>query len=96
MEERGDQRVQVYRAAAEYLSTINLSTGSQWSYALKTFARPTARATRVIYTEYGLPRETISPHEQTIENPDACDRREIGEDVIAKIFVDVRRWRYSV
>src|SRR5262249_48941381 len=31
MEERGDQRVQVYRAAAEYLSTINLSTGSQWS-----------------------------------------------------------------
>ena len=42
MEERGDQRVQVYRTAAEYLSTINLSTGPQWSYALKTFARPTA------------------------------------------------------
>src|SRR6185437_3046849 len=51
MEERGDQRVAVYRAAAEYLSTINLSAGSQWNYALKAFARPTARATRVIYTE---------------------------------------------
>ena len=25
MEERGDQRVQIYRAAAEYLGTINLS-----------------------------------------------------------------------
>jgi streptogramin lyase len=67
MEERGDQRVQVYRAAAEYLSTINLSTGSQWSYALKTFARPTGRATRVIYTEYGLPRETISPHDVIVD-----------------------------
>ena len=67
MEERGDQRVQVYRAAAEYLSTINLSAGSQWSYALKTFARPTGRATRVIYTEYGLPRETISPHDVIVD-----------------------------
>jgi streptogramin lyase len=67
MEERGDQRVQVYRAAAEYLSTINLSTSSQWSYALKTFARPTGRAMRVIYTEYGLPRETISPHDVIVD-----------------------------
>jgi virginiamycin B lyase len=63
MEERGDQRVQVYRAAAEYLSTINLSASPQWSYALQRFARPTGRATRVIYTEYTLPRETISPHD---------------------------------
>ena len=63
MEERGDQRVQVYRALADYLGTINLSAGSPWGYPLKTFARPTGRATRVIYTEYRLPRETISPHD---------------------------------
>src|SRR5450631_1366737 len=63
MEERGDQRVQVYRALADYLGTINLSAGSPWSYPLKTFARPSGRATRVIYTEYRLPRETISPHD---------------------------------
>jgi streptogramin lyase len=63
MEERGDQRVQVYRALADYLSTINLSKGSQWSYPLKTFARPAGRATHVIATEYDLPRETISPHD---------------------------------
>ena len=67
MEERGDQRVQVYRAAAEYLSTINLSTGSQWSYALKMSARPAGRATRVVYTEYRLPRETISPHDVIVD-----------------------------
>ena len=28
MEERGDQRVQVYTATAEYLRSINLGTGS--------------------------------------------------------------------
>jgi len=67
MEERGDQRVEVYRAAADYLSTINLSADSQWKYALKTNARPTGRATRVIYTEYNLPRETISPHDVIVD-----------------------------
>ena len=67
MEERGDQRVQVYRAGADFLSTINLSAAPQWSYAFKTYARPTGRATRVIYTEYDLPRETISPHDVIVD-----------------------------
>src|SRR3954462_6557837 len=66
MEERGDQRVQVYRATAEYLATINRSAGP-WTYALKTPARPTARATRVVYTDYGLPRETIEPHDVVVD-----------------------------
>jgi virginiamycin B lyase len=52
MEEQGEDRIQVYRAAAEYLSTINLSTTPQWNYPLKTLPRPTGRATRVIYSEY--------------------------------------------
>ncbi len=37
MEERGDQRVQVYRGAADFLSSINQSSG-RWNYALKTAA----------------------------------------------------------
>src|SRR5450755_2341827 len=63
MEERGDQRVQVYRGAAEFLASINLNSRAQWNFELKTLPRPTAAATRVIYTEYDLPRETISPHD---------------------------------
>src|SRR5205085_1439127 len=50
MEERGDQRVQVYRGLADYLSSINLSAGAQWSYPLKTLPRPKAKGTRVIIT----------------------------------------------
>jgi len=67
LEERGDQRVQVYRSTAEFLATINLGEAQKWSYALKTAARPSGRATRVIYTEYDLPRETISPHDVIID-----------------------------
>ena len=67
MEERGDQRVQVYRAAADFLSGINLSAGPQWNYELKTLPRPKGRATRVVITEYDLPRETIQPHDVVID-----------------------------
>src|SRR5262245_9271714 len=48
MEERGDQRVQVYRATAEYLASINLSASAKWSYELKTHARPRGAAPKVI------------------------------------------------
>src|SRR3954465_8226845 len=54
MEEQGEDRIEIYRNVAEYLSTLNLSKSDEWAYPLKTFARPTGRATRVIYTEYDL------------------------------------------
>src|SRR5438132_2945344 len=68
MEERGDQRVQVYRSTAEYLATINRGPAQKWSYELKTLPRPSGRATRVVYTEYDLPRETISPHDVIVDS----------------------------
>src|SRR6266581_1452593 len=46
MEERGDQRVQVYRTTAEYLATINRGAAQKWGYELKTHPRPSGRATR--------------------------------------------------
>jgi hypothetical protein len=63
MEEQGEDRIEIYRAAAHFLSTINLSTTDQWKYELKTLPRPKGAATRVIYTEYDLPREEMAPHD---------------------------------
>jgi virginiamycin B lyase len=63
MEERGDQRVQVYKALGDFLAQINLSAGTTWSYELKTFPRPTGEATRVVYTEYDLPDKLAQPHD---------------------------------
>ena len=51
------------RKVAEYLSTVNLSKTDRWNYELKTLPRPTGRATRVIITEYDMPRATIAPHD---------------------------------
>jgi virginiamycin B lyase len=52
-----------FRKLAEYLATINLSTGSTWAYELKTMPRVKGRAAHVIIPEYDLPRATIEPHD---------------------------------
>src|SRR5712671_2153117 len=57
------QKRVVERELADKLETINLSAGETWSYPLQTLPRPKGRATRVIITEYALPRPTIAPHD---------------------------------
>jgi streptogramin lyase len=84
-EERGDQRVRVYRGLAEYLSTINLSAGEQWSYELKTLPRPKGRATRVIYTEYDLPRAVIQPHDVIVDADGIAWYSSFGEQNLGKL-----------
>ena len=85
MEERGDQRVQIYRAAAEYWSTVALGSRSQWSFALKTLPRPTGRATRVIYTEYDLGRETIEPHDVIVDADGIAWYSSFGEQNLGRL-----------
>src|SRR5262245_11396091 len=85
MEERGDQRVQVYRTAAEYLATINRGPAGKWSYELKTLPRPSGRGTRVIYTEYDLPRETISPHDVIVDREGIAWYSSFGEQNLGRL-----------
>ena len=63
------------RKLAAYLATVNLSrapTGSPtehspaWTYKLQTLPRPKGRATRVVITEYDMPKKTIAPHDVRI------------------------------
>ena len=63
LEERGDEREALFRKRAEWLATINLSEGDSWEYPFKTLPRPKGRDTRVIITEYDLPRPLIEPHD---------------------------------
>jgi streptogramin lyase len=85
MEERGDQRVQVYRGAAEFLASINLSQRPQWNFELKPQARPSGAATRVIYTEYDLPRETISPHDVIVDDKGMVWYSSFGEQNLGRL-----------
>ena len=57
-----------YRKFAEYLATINLSSSDTWQYPLKTLPRPKGAATRVIITEYDLPRPTTEPHDIVVKD----------------------------
>jgi streptogramin lyase len=85
MEERGDQRVQVYRAAADFLSGINLSAGPQWNFALKPLPRPKGRATRVVITEYDLPRQTIQPHDVVLDADGIAWYSSFGEQFLGRL-----------
>ena len=55
------------RSLAEYYASINRSRGPR-SFALKTAPRPTGRATRVVMTEYELPRPDLTePHDVVVD-----------------------------
>jgi virginiamycin B lyase len=85
MEERGDSRVQIYRNAAEFLAKINLSAGKTWSFPLNPMPRPGDRATRVIYTEYDLPRETIEPHDVIVDKEGIAWYSSFGEQNLGRL-----------
>jgi virginiamycin B lyase len=70
---------------SEFLNTINLSSGSKWSYALKPHPRPKGQATRVIVTEYDLPRPTIEPHDVVLGPDGNAWYSSFGEQFLGKL-----------
>jgi streptogramin lyase len=80
-----DQQLQTWRTQAEYLSTLNLSAGTQWNYSFKTFPRPSGAATRVVYTEYDLPARTRQPHDVIVDSKGTVWYAAFGEQIIGKM-----------
>jgi streptogramin lyase len=60
-------QAELVQQTAEYLATVNLSAGPTWSYPLKTLPRPHGAATRVVVTEYDLPRPEALPHDAVVD-----------------------------
>jgi virginiamycin B lyase len=73
-----------FRKVAEYLATINLSSGMKHEFELKTLPRVRGRGTNVIITEYDLPRPTIEPHDVIIVNGEAWYSN-FGEQFLGKL-----------
>ncbi|MGZ5067163.1 MAG: oligoendopeptidase F [Usitatibacter sp.] len=84
MEERGDQRVQIYRELGEFLANINQSKGP-WTYALKTFPRPKGEATKVVYTEWDLPRRLAQPHDVIVDGRGHAWYSAFGDQKIGRV-----------
>jgi streptogramin lyase len=70
---------------AVYLATINLSSGPAWSYPLKTLPRPTGKATRVITTEYDLPRRETLPHDAAADADGMIWYNDFGSHVLGML-----------
>jgi virginiamycin B lyase len=80
----GEERARVQRAQAQYFTTINLNGHSSWDYDLKTFPRPTGRATRIIITQWDLPRLTIEPHDVVVDSKGIAWYSNFGEQNIGR------------
>jgi virginiamycin B lyase len=85
LEERGNTRNKAQQDRAEFLSSVNLSESSTWTYPLKTLPRPSGRATNVIITEYDLPRDSIEPHDVIVNKDGMIYYTNFGEQNIGKM-----------
>jgi streptogramin lyase len=80
-----DRQQETWRRQAQYLSTLNLSSVPQWTYALKTLPRPKDNATRVIYTEYELSPRTRQPHDVIVDSTGTVWYASFGEQILARL-----------
>jgi len=73
------------KVAADWLATVNLSKGPIRDYPFKTLPRPSGRATRVIVTEYDLPRKTIEPHDVIVDSDGMVWYSDFGALLLGKM-----------
>jgi virginiamycin B lyase len=57
----------VAQAAAQFLVDVSLTNPEAKEYEFKSLPRPKGRATRVIITEYDLPRKNAYPHDVVVD-----------------------------
>jgi streptogramin lyase len=55
------------KAAAEYLASVSLGNPDSQEWGFKTLPRPKGVATKVIITEYDLPRKEAQPHDVIVD-----------------------------
>ena len=85
LEERGDSRNKAQEERAEFLASINLSESDTWTYPLKTLPRPTGASTKVIITEYDLPRNDIEPHDVIVGKDGMAYYTNFGEQNLGRL-----------
>jgi virginiamycin B lyase len=75
----------IARKLADYLATLNLSSKPTHSFDFKMSPRATGRATRVIITEYDLPRKEIQPHDVIVDPDGMVWYAHFGEQFLSKL-----------
>ncbi len=75
------------REFAEFLSSINLSSrpDGDWGFELKTLPRVTGRSTRVIITEWDLPRRYGQPHDAVVDQEGMVWYTDVGNGYLGRL-----------
>ena len=73
-----------FRKMADYIASLNLSEQETWKFPLKTLPRVNGRGTKVVITEYELPRRTIQPHDVVLDQDGVAWYSDFGDQMIGK------------
>jgi virginiamycin B lyase len=73
------------RPRAEFIASINLSQQETWAYPLKMLPRLKGRSTRVVITEYDLPRPTAMPHDVILDKDGTAWYSDFGHQFVGKL-----------
>ena len=84
-ETRAEMNPERLRPRAEFLASINLSEAQTWDYPLKTLPRLTGRSTKVVITEYDLPRERAMPHDVVLDDAGNAWYTDFGHQFLGKL-----------
>jgi streptogramin lyase len=77
---------------AAYLATLNKSSGA-WSYTPKALPRVKGKGTRVVVTEYDLPRKPLMPHDVIVDREGIVWFSQFDEQFLGKF--DPRTLTYA-
>jgi streptogramin lyase len=86
-----------YGALAKFISSINLSShpDGKWSFPLKTMPRLKGRGTRVIITEFAVPRRESQPHDVAVDSDGMVWYNDHGNQYIGRLNPrtgEVKEW----
>ena len=91
-------RQKTLQEQAQFLSGINLSSGTQWKYPFRVLPRPRGEATKVIYTEYDLPRPESEPHDTAVDPDGMVWYSDFGSLYLGRLDPrtgETKEWRIS-
>lgn len=80
---------------AQYLNSINLKSKPKFDFELKTLPRPRGQDTRVIITEYDLPRADAEPHDAVSDSQGMVWYSDFAEGIVGRLDPrtgEVKEW----
>jgi virginiamycin B lyase len=73
------------KQAAEFLARVSLSNPDRTEYEFKTLPRPMGKATKVVITEFDLPRKEALPHDVVVDPDGHAWYSDFGAQMVGEL-----------